>query len=1376
MNLSAGRHRRRAWKGAGSAHIEVRAAHVPGSEALHQRLEDELAKLKGVNWAQVNALTGRVMVALDPEGPSLDELVEVVESVEEIHEVHQHRFSHAKPELPADSEPLVRNLVTLGADVAGLGVATLGLAIRITPIPREIASVVTLAQNERRIHGFLERRLGPTVTDLGLGLTNSVLHAFSENPLNLIADGVHRASLVAEIRSRQKLWEAMEPQMLRRQRGRRLEAFEHEERLTSLPKGPVEKYSDRVSLGSVGAFGLALATTRDPRRSLSALTAGLPKAARLGRESFASQLGRELADRGVLVMDAAVLRKLDRIDTVVFDLDVLMRPDRMLEPMTQALVASARRGGHHLVVAGAASVVGGLATEARVMPGGRRLHETVSELQDEGRGVMLVAGNRHHLAMHVADLCIALIGLDGDVPWGADMIGHTLDDHWFVLEAIATAREASRAAVAIAAAGSGIGAIWAIVGPSRSAARRTSIPVNVSALVAQGAGTVAALGLGRRRPPLPPSDIPWHAMDGDDVLKSLSTSLHGLDRSEAGRREPATPATVTRSPVSRFGRAVLGELANPLTPILGIGVGLSAAVGSIADAALVGGVMATNAMVGGIERVRTEVSLDRLVKMSAAMVNVRREGEWVEVEPVRVVRGDVVEVSAGEVVPADCRILEATGCEVDESSLTGESLPVGKQPMATPGAAVADRACMLFAGSTVVNGSALAVVVATGTATEAGRVLSNAPEPPPSGVEARLRFLTAVTAPATIASGAAVAGISLLRGAALPRAVSSGVSLMVAAVPEGLPLLANVAQLASARRLSRRGALVRNPRTIEALGRVDVLCFDKTGTLTAGTIALQRVSDGATDRTLGELSPGHRAVLAAALRATPEASEEDPLPHATDRAVVEGGTEAGAASADGVGRWNPIGELPFEPARGFHAVIGECDTGTLVAVKGAPETILPRCTSWRSASGVRALGPRTRERLEAEAERMASQGLRILAVAEKRVARQKAGSDIPSMNGASVDLEDDHLRGMELRGFLGLADRVRSTAAGAVADLRRAGVEVVMITGDHPATAQSIGSELGIVNGKGIVTGPEIDAMSDQKLGATLDSVSVFARVTPTHKVRIVGAYQQQGHTVAMTGDGANDAAAVRLAHAGIALGRHASQATVEAADMVVTDDKLETIIDSIIEGRAMWASVRDALAILVGGNLGEVGFTIVATAMAGSSPLGARQLLLVNLLTDMLPAMTIALRPPSKRSPEALLHEGPEESLGGALVKQIALRALATGGATTGAWMFARSTGTARRARTVALAALVGTQLAQTAVMGFRSPLVLASTAASTAAMVGAIQTPVVSQFFGCTPMGPVGWGIALGASVTATGATLVVPGLVTYAKNLVARYPAVT
>jgi cation-transporting ATPase I len=281
------------------------------------------------------------------------------------------------------------------------------------------------------------------------------------------------------------------------------------------------------------------------------------------------------------------------------------------------------------------------------------------------------------------------------------------------------------------------------------------------------------------------------------------------------------------------------------------------------------------------------------------------------------------------------------------------------------------------------------------------------------------------------------------------------------------------------------------------------------------------------------------------------------------------------------------------------------------------------------------------------------------------------------------------------------------------------------------------------------MTGSEVDELDDDKFAEVLPRVSVFARVTPTHKVRIVRALQLKGHTVAMTGDGANDAAAIRLADVGIALGQRGTDAARESADLIVTDDRIETIIHAVVEGRAMWASVRDAVSVLLGGNLGEIAFALGTGLLSPTgSPLNARQLLLVNLLTDLLPSMALAVQPAGKRTPEELLHEGPEASLGRSLARETAVRAVATAGATTGAWLVARGTGTQARAGTVALVTLVGTQLGQTLVAGWRSPLVVGASAVSAATLGAIVQTPGLSQFFGCRPMGPVAWATGLWAS----------------------------
>jgi cation-transporting ATPase I len=1426
--LDPGRHRRRVWSSPGRAHIEVRAAQLPGSEALARNLETALGSIEGVIWAEVNATVGRVALRFEPHGPDLDGLIAMVETVEAAHGVEGAPFPRDRPEHPADLEPQRRATVSLDADLVGLTASVFGQLLRAARVPAEVAALVSLAEQQPRVRQLVERLVGAPTAELGLGLSSALAQAVAQGPVGLALDTAHRLHQLSEVQARRAAWERREPELGPVPGVGAPQAVEARRRPVRLREGSVERYANRTTLASLGAGGMALALGGGARRSAGLVVAGLPKASRLGPETFAAAVGRELAQRDVVVMDPAVLRRLDRLDVAVLDARAFVRPPSIaevqtfgasaeevaavlaelfdstrpqavvwhgqwvigplralrrlgvtgpprasargrgsphflgvargtavvatvalqnsLDPLVDSLIAAVRRSGLELALAGGPTWLPKRLGVERSLPGGGRLANAVRELQAGGQGVLLISVGEAHQALAEADCSVGIAMTDAPIPWSAHlMAANGLADARLLVEATAAAREVSQHSAKLALAGSSVGGLWSVLSPAASVSRRATVAVNLAALAAQTQALISARAL--TLPPQPhEAPPPWHEMDVPAVLVALDTGWDGL-RPEQVRERTVAPPRQTPTAL-RLSHAVRSELANPLTPVLGLGAVLAATVGSVADAGLVAGVVGANALIGGVQRLRAAVSIERLVEFSSTPVTVRRWDAVVAVSRDDLVVGDLIELEAGAMVPADCRIIEVESCEVDESVVTGESLPVLKSAAATPGAEVAERSCMLFEGTTVSSGRVQAVVVAVGSATEVGRSLADAPEPPPSGVEARLSSLTATTLPVTMLSGIAVTGIGVLRSRSVRLAIASGVSLMVAAVPEGLPLLASVAQQAAARRLSTRGALVRHPRTIEAIGRVDTLCFDKTGTLTEGEIRLQRISDGAHDDPLDALSARSRAVLAVALRASPDIDPDDieHLPHATDRSVLAGARAAGVSPADGLGGWSTLGQLAFDPARGFHAAVGISPNGPRVSVKGAPEVILPRCTSWSGPHGSQRLNRSLHDQLNQVVERLAGRGLRVLAVAER-----------PSSDLAEV--ADERIANMELLGFLGLADPLRPTAGQTVADLRAAGIEVVMITGDHPSTAAAVGQELGILDGHRLLVGRELDHLSDEQLDAVLPSVSVCARVTPSHKVRIVRAYQRLGRIVAMTGDGANDAPAIRLAHAGIALGHRGSPAAREAADLVVVDDRMETILASMVEGRALWSQVRDALAILVGGNLGEVAFTVAATVLAGTSPLGPRQLLLVNMLTDMLPAMTISLRPPPHTGPATLLSEGPDTSLGGSLNRQIVLRATTTAAGALGTWLIARVASTPQRARTAALVSVVATQLGQTAVIGGRSPLVLASTAASGAVLAGIVQTPAASQFFGSEPLDLVGWAVALGASGLATVGSALAP-----------------
>ena len=1419
--------RRRQWTGHGRAHIEVKGVHRPENADLARRVEDELARLKGVHWAEVNPVVGRVVVAFDDRQLDVDDLIEVIEGTEEAYGVASERFPSDRPDHPADAEAVLRQIYAIGTEILGVGLGLAARVIRTDPLLSEVAYVISLADATPAVRRRLESGLGYAVTDLGLVAGNAVAWGLAQSPFGLLVDIAHRSLRLAEMRARREAWQQREPELSEQREGDPPAALSRTRRPAPLPGGPVESYADRAAQAAVVGGAAAGALTRNVRTVMATMLTAAPRAARLGREGFAAWLGRDLAHSGVVAMDDGALRRLDRVDTVVVDGEVLatgrrvlgavwVLPDRErdadqvrltaqalldpaeptatvrrggwvlepaprrlagaagkaarrlrapgryvlalrrdgdlaglvvtepeLDPLAAALLGAARPVGP-VIVAGRRSGVGEYVHADRVVPGGARLARSVRALQAEGRGVAVISG-RHHEALAAADVGIGVLA-GRRPPWGAHLLtGPGLADACRILWAVPPARAVSRRAAMLAAYGSGVGALLVLTGPRTGSAMRGLIGVNGASIVSLVSGAWSARTLGRRPQPAPAATTDWHALGADAVLAKLDSSPRGLDEAEASRRRDEQPA---RQAAEEPGvvRASIEELANPLTPALASAAGMSAAIGSAADAALIGAVMMANALMSGVQRVGAHRGLRRLIDESAVRVRLRRGSEEALTTADRLVPGDVIIVQAGDAVPADCRILEARGVEVDESSLTGESQLVPKSADPTGAANIAERRSMLYAGTSVAAGTATAVVVAVGPATELGRSEEAAQgRRRPSGVQERLNQLTRTTVPISVGAGTAIVAGGMLRGQPVSRTLGTAVSLAVAAVPEGLPLVATVAELSTAQRLSRRNALVRNPGTIEALGRVNALCFDKTGTLTEGRITLHRVWVAGVDQPLGALSAEGRNVLAAALRASPEHRNGEPLAHPTDRAVVAGGIAAGVSVELGTDSWQMVEELPFEPSRGYHAVLGRTPSGYRLAVKGAPETVLPLCSRAAGPGDPVQLDKHARQAFRGEADRLAQQGYRVLAVAER---------DISGRRGLTAD----RIRELRFTGLLAFTDPVRDSAVRAIRGLRGAGVDMLMLTGDHPSTAEAIAAELGLIDGRRVVTGPELDALSDPGLDQLIGQVGVFARVSPDQKVRIVAALQRVGRVVAVTGDGANDAPAIRLADVGVALGLRGTNAAKEAADVVVTDDRIETIIDAIVEGRAMWASVRDAISVLLGGNLGEIAFTGGAgLLLPGGSPLNARQLLLVNLLTDMAPSMALAVRAPDSATFETLLAEGPDVSLGTALTRDVLIRGVLTGSAGMAAWLGGRLTGVTRaRAGTIALVGIVGAQLGQTLLAGWRSPLVVVASLCSAAVLAAIIQTPGVSQFFGCQPLDPLGWGIGL---AVATCATLLAP-----------------
>ncbi|GAA4025500.1 HAD-IC family P-type ATPase [Streptomyces plumbiresistens] len=1320
--------------------------HSRRTEHLARRVAAALAEHPDVAFAYWDQGLGRLVVAATEEAVS-DRVVERAAALAERHGlVPADDDSVEELGHPGDPASVRTAAEALAADAVGAAAALVGSAMRLPPSPRLVTAVVTLLRENPRFRAWLRARLGNARMEVFLAVANAAVHGAGHTPTSLLLDGMLRISQLAEAVMRTAAFETVHDQLCAP--GRDSVPVDPSLR-PPLRTSPAQEYAAHASAGSVLGAAAALLVKHDMAEAAEAVLAGSPKAARYGPAAFHAVLSGALSGSGVLVRDPGRLRQLEMAGTIVLHPSALRKPGAGADPWAEPVLDAARRAGLRVVVVDDPALADFTGLADQVVGADRPLREVVDELRDEG-GVVTVARPRPHDDADVTsgllggDVAVALTDEDGQVVWGADVLApHGLADVWRLLVAIPAERGVGRRSKTLARSGAALSGLLVAVGESSRRDRVSLLPglrhapVDIGAAAALFTGVRAALGVAVARAPHPRPRVAWHALHPDDVRDRLEQEAppEPTPLEQATARARTAAGTVVRQPVLaparwswQLARAVRGELDDPLTPVLAVGSAASAILGSAVDALLVLGALDLNALVGGVQRLRAERALSGLLAQQKQKARVTDDGDTARVvDAAKLSPGHVIELKTDDVVPADARLLWEDGLEVDESALTGESLPVDKGMDPAPRAPVAERHCMVFEGTTVVAGRAQAVVVDTGDRTEAARAVSLAARVPPSaGVQARLQELTRKAMPLTMAGGAAVTGLSLLRGTPIKQAVSGGVAVAVAAVPEGLPLVATVAQLAAARRLSSRGLLVRTPRTLEALGRMDTICFDKTGTLTENRLRLVRVADA--DGTVHTPDqPDAAETLRAAARACPRLNGDSVRPvHATDEAVLD------AAGPDP--DWEQTEGVPFEAARGYAAAVGRAGDGTpVLVVKGAPETVLPTCADLPS-------------HLSDRAQSLAGDGLRVLAVAGRPLREGEKAADV---------LEEP-LQDLEFTGLLALADVARETSPALVRGLREAGVRPVVLTGDHPQTAHAIAVDLGWPDDANVVTGDELAAADRTVRARMLRDADVVARVAPEQKLQVVEALRDAGRVVGMVGDGANDAAAIRAADIGVGISARGSAAARNAADLVVTGDDLSVLIEAVHEGRALWHSVADAIAILIGGNAGEVGFGILGTVLSGSAPLSTRQMLLVNLFTDLFPAMAVAVTPkePKEEGGESTASDEPLGTalLGAPLIRQIRHRALTTCLGATVAWLFGRFTpGTTRRSTTMALCAVVGTQLAQTLADRRDSPLVRLTSLGSALVLFALVQTPGASQLFGCTPLGPMAWAGVLAAIAVA-------------------------
>ncbi len=741
----------------------------------------------------------------------------------------------------------------------------------------------------------------------------------------------------------------------------------------------------------------------------------------------------------------------------------------------------------------------------------------------------------------------------------------------------------------------------------------------------------------------PRADLrPWHAMPVDSALSALGTDADGLEAAGAAARLAAEgPNEIPSTPAEPVWRIALRQSRSAVVWLLLAGVGLSLAVGDVIDAVAIGCVLVLNMTIGVVMEAGAHRALRALRSLETPRAIVVRDGASREVDARELVRGDVIALEEGAMVPADARVMASVELRVDEAALTGESVPVGKvaEPPSDADAPLPERRTMLYRGTSVAAGRGRAVVVATGGQTELGRLgrLAEQVRPGRTVLEQKLDALGGQLAILSIVLAALVAGLLLWRGADLPSMVQMGIALAVATVPEGLPVVATIAMAVGVRRMARRRALVRRLPSIETLGSTTVVCADKTGTLTTGAMTV--TSAWCADRFLRVTGTGYGpvgsileddgdvagdpAVLAllegAALTARASVEERDGAWRAvgdpTDAALVALAAKGGV-DRHALHRALPLErDIPFSSTLMYSASVHRTPPGNRhVWMKGAPRLVLERCTTWHGANGPEALGTDARARLGAANDTLAGRGERVLALA--------AG---PAVDGP------DPAGDLQFLGLVGMTDPPADGVVEAVRALRVAGVRPVMITGDQRATAEAIARAVDILRpGDESIDGRALARLDDAALVERAARTAVFSRIGPEDKLRIVAALQAGGALVAMLGDGVNDAPALRRAEVGVAMGARGTDVAREAADIVLQDDRFATIVAALEDGRVVFDNLRRFVYYLVSCNMAEM-LALVAMPLLGLPvPFTPLQILWLNLVTDVVPALALAVEPAS--------------------------------------------------------------------------------------------------------------------------------------------------
>ncbi|WP_455583397.1 cation-translocating P-type ATPase [Lactiplantibacillus pentosus] len=715
------------------------------------------------------------------------------------------------------------------------------------------------------------------------------------------------------------------------------------------------------------------------------------------------------------------------------------------------------------------------------------------------------------------------------------------------------------------------------------------------------------------------------------IYQELETDEHGLQQSAAAQRlEQYGPNALNQQKTTSLLQKFIAQFKDFMIIVLLVAALIAAFTGEAVDAVIILLVVVLNAIFGVFQESKAEEAINALKEMSAPDATVLRDGQLQTVKSDALVPGDIVSLEAGDIVPADLRLIESASLKVEESALTGESVPVEKQAemVADGELPIGDRLNMAYMNSNVTYGRAMGIVVATGMQTEVGRIagMIEAADETTTPLQANLTQLGKSLTILILVIAAVVFGIGMLRGQeSLINMLLTAISLAVAAIPEGLPAIVTITLALGTQRMAKRHALVRKLPAVETLGSTDIIASDKTGTLTQNKMTVEKLvlNQELVDARTTELPlDSHLAqvmILSNDTKIMSDGLAGDP----TETALIQYNLDQNYPVDQLLEQRPRVNEVPFDSERKLMSTVHPLEDGRfLVAVKGAPDELLKRVTQVETNGEVEPLTKTSRDQILSVNHELATQALRVLAFAYKIV------TSVPATVNSDT-LENDLI----FAGMVGMIDPERPEVEQAVAEAKSAGIRPLMITGDHRDTAGAIAVRLGIIDegeDDAVITGAELDAMSDDEFGKKVGDYSVYARVAPEHKVRIVNAWQKRGKVVAMTGDGVNDAPALKAADIGIGMGITGTEVSKGASDMVLADDNFATIVVAVEEGRKVFANIQKAIQYLLSANLGEV-LTLFVMTMLGWQILAPVHILWINLVTDTLPAIALGVEPTEK-------------------------------------------------------------------------------------------------------------------------------------------------